>query len=123
MTARPNATHAGATCAIAYCRTAAGGQREAENGLQAQEQRCRSWATAHGVEVVAVYVDAATSGLTRTAPGLQAALDQLTPGSVLLVQRPDRLTRSAEQLRDLDDRIRAVGATWRAVDRDAEPGA
>ena len=66
-----------------------------------QRRAIEKWATDHGVKVTAWYTDSAP-GSTPIAkrPGLQNALAQLGPESVLVVYRLDRIARDLElQLR------------------------
>lgn len=81
---------------VAYCRTSThnGG---GSDSLQAQEDACREWATAHGHDVVLAFRDDALSGALgiEERPGLHASLVALDDGEAdgLVVHRPDRLAR------------------------------
>jgi DNA invertase Pin-like site-specific DNA recombinase len=55
------------------------------------------------------------SGKERTRPGLDAALDELAPGDVLVVWRLDRLGRSIAHLLALIDDLAARGIGFRSL--------
>jgi len=63
--------------AIIYCRVSSDRQVKEGHGLQGQEQRCRSYAEAHGYDVVEVFKDEGVSGGIIDREGMQNLLDYL----------------------------------------------
>lgn len=87
---------------VLYARCSTVGQAEDGVSLDVQVSRCRAYAVAHDLDVVAVHSDA-LSGKDANRPGLRAALALLDAGEAdgLLVLKLDRLTRSVRDLGDL----------------------
>jgi len=81
---------------VIYTRVSTASQTEGF-GLDVQEQQCRSYADAHGLDVVGVAEEAGVSGIKEAhdRPALTDALLMLKEGAadVLLVARLDRLAR------------------------------
>ncbi|WP_299052141.1 recombinase family protein [uncultured Nocardioides sp.] len=79
-----------------YLRVSTAGQVESES-LPAQERDCRVWAEAQGHKVAGVFSDPGRSGTLPAGdrPGLTAALDALTTGTIdgLVMRDLDRLAR------------------------------
>lgn len=113
MTTRKSAHSTGA---VIYLRVSTDEQAKSGLGLEAQETRCRAWAEANGLEVVAVLVDDGVSAKTLKRPALENALALLQPGRVLIAYKLDRLTRTIADFPVLDARIKAVGGDWATVE-------
>ena len=62
-----------------------------------------------------LFEDQGVSGRERTRPGLDAALEKLAPGDVLVVWRLDRLGRSLTDLIDLIDDLAARGVGFQSL--------
>lgn len=101
--------------AIIYCRVSTQEQADSGLGLEAQEQRCRAYAIANNWSIAGLYVDAGISAKSIDRPQLQHALEALTPNSVLVVLKLDRLTRSIADLQPLSEQISRAGAEWVSV--------
>lgn len=101
--------------AIIYCRVSTQEQADSGLGLEAQEQRCRSYCVANNWSIAGLYVDAGISAKSIDRPQLQHALEALTPNSVLVVLKLDRLTRSIADLQPLSEQIDRAGAEWVSV--------
>lgn len=101
--------------AIIYCRVSTQEQADSGLGLEAQEQRCRAYAIANEWSIAGLYVDAGISAKSIDRPQLQHALEALTPNSVLVVLKLDRLTRSIADLQPLSEQISRAGAEWVSV--------
>jgi DNA invertase Pin-like site-specific DNA recombinase len=81
---------------VAYCRVSTEEQAVSGLGLAAQEDAIRRECERRGLPLVAVHTDAGVSGKSLSRPALTAALEALDTGrgSVLMVAKLDRLTRS-----------------------------
>jgi len=101
--------------AIIYCRVSTQEQADSGLGLEAQEQRCRAYCVANDWSIAGLYVDAGISAKSIDRPQLQHALEALTPNSVLVVLKLDRLTRSVADLQPLSEQIGRAGAEWVSV--------
>lgn len=90
---------------VAYVRVSTDRQAGEGHSLDAQAARLKAYATAFGLEIVALEVDAGASAGSLDRPGLQAALKRLEAGEAgaLLIVKLDRLTRSVRDLCDLVD--------------------
>jgi site-specific DNA recombinase len=104
-----------------YCRVSSAVQEEGSS-LDTQEAACRSYAAAHGLTVMSVAREV-WSGADRHRPKLDALLDRLTPGDVVLVYALDRFSRSQVDTAILIDRLEASGASLRLVTEDFERSA
>lgn len=62
-----------------------------------------------------VYIDKMT-GATKDRPNLQAMLDELEAGDIVVVKSLDRLSRSTKDLLDIAETIRKTGAGLRILD-------
>lgn len=114
MTRRSKATRTPGI--VAYIRVSTDEQAVSGLGLQAQRDAITAEAARRGVPVVAVYEDAGLSGKSLDhRPGLAAALVDLDSGrgSVLMVAKLDRLSRSVHDATGL--LIRADRAGWALV--------
>ncbi len=79
--------------------------KECDSG-EKQEARCRAYCERKGYEVAAVLFDKAKTGKTFARPGLQAALNALQPGMILVVDRNDRLARRLLVMLQIADTIK-----------------
>ena len=104
-----------------YCRVSSAAQEDGYS-LDTQERACREYATEHGL-AVADAMREVWSGGDRRRPQLDALLDQLLPGDVVLTYALDRLSRSQVDTAILIDRIEAAGATLALVTEDFEKSA
>ncbi len=88
------------TRAVAYVRVSTEQQASEGNSLAAQKEKLRLYAELHGLEIVAVEVDAGMSASSLERPGLQSALGRLErfECEALVVVKLDRLTRSVRDL-------------------------
>ncbi|HYN40390.1 MAG TPA: recombinase family protein, partial [Thermoanaerobaculia bacterium] len=101
-----------ATSAVGYIRVST--ERQASEGasLEAQKARIEGWATANGLTLSAVHVDAGISGKRAdNRPGLQAALaDVCKRRGVLVVYSLSRVARSTRDALAISERIEKAGA-------------
>src|SRR5215217_4404524 len=104
-----------------YCRVSSAGQ-EVGYSLDTQEAACRRWATERGLTVASVAREV-WSGGDRHRPELDALLDRLTPGDVVLAYALDRMSRSQIDTAILIDRIESAGARLELVTEDFERSA
>src|SRR5829696_723356 len=104
-----------------YCRVSSTGQEDGYS-LDTQETACRTYATAQGLTVASVAREV-WSGADRRRPQLDALLDRLTPGDVVLAYALDRLSRSQVDTAILIDRIEGAGASLALVTQDFEKSA
>ena len=104
---------------VAYLRVSTEEQAVSGLGLAAQERAIRAECKRRGLPVVAVHTDAGLSGKTLTRPALTAALAALDSGegSVLMVAKLDRLTRSVHDATGL--MLAADRGGWGLVALDA----
>lgn len=63
------------------------------DSCEKQEDRCAAYCGDNGIQQNGVYRDEAISGGVLDRPGLSQAIRNLQPGWILLVDRPDRLSR------------------------------
>lgn len=98
---------------IAYIRVSTERQVDEGHSLEAQRAKLEAYATAFGLEIVGVEMDAGISAATLERPGLQRALAALRSGAadVLLVTRLDRLTRSVKDFAHLVESYFKVGGS------------
>jgi site-specific DNA recombinase len=105
----------------AYTRVSSTGQEDGYS-LDTQEAACRRWATERGLTVASVAREV-WSGGDRHRPELDALLDRLTPGDVVLAYALDRMSRSQIDTAILIDRIESAGARLELVTEDFERSA
>lgn len=100
---------------VGYVRVSTDEQAVSGLGLAAQEAAIRSECERRGLDLLAVYTDAGISAKTIDRPALTAALADLDAGrgSVLMVAKLDRLTRSVHDATGL--MLRAEKAGWGLV--------
>jgi site-specific DNA recombinase len=102
-----------------YCRVSSVGQED-NTSLASQESACRAWANEHGVPVASVAREV-WSGGDRHRPELDALLDRLLPGDVLLSYDLDRLSRGGQiDTAVIIDRVESAGARVAFVTLDFE---
>jgi site-specific DNA recombinase len=102
-----------------YCRVSSQGQEDGYS-LATQETACRSWCAERGLAVASVAREV-WSGGDRHRPELDAMLDRLTPGDVLLSYDLDRLSRGGQvDTAIIIDRIESAGASVAFVTLDFE---
>jgi DNA invertase Pin-like site-specific DNA recombinase len=105
--------------AVAYLRVSTEEQAISGLGLAAQEAAIRAECDRRRLDLTAIYTDAGLSAKTLDRPELRRALDDLDAGrgSVLIVAKLDRLTRSVHDATGL--MLRAERAGWGLVALDA----
>jgi DNA invertase Pin-like site-specific DNA recombinase len=88
------------TAAIGYARVSTDEQAREGVSLEAQRERIEAYATAKGLALADVLVDAGTSGKDLRRPALQELLDRCQRGDVahVVVLKLDRLTRRTRDL-------------------------
>ena len=93
-----------------YCRVSTSGQED-NTSLDTQEAACRRWAQERGLPVDSVAREV-WSGGDRHRPELDAMLDRLSAGDVVLAYDLDRLSRGGQiDTAVIIDRIGSVGAS------------
>src|SRR5271167_3787443 len=104
---------------VAYCRVSTEEQATSGLGLAAQEAAIRGECERRGMPVVALHTDAGMSGKSLVRPALSEALADLEGGrgSVLMVAKLDRLTRSVHDATGLMAKAEKGG--WGLVALDA----
>lgn len=117
--ARARKTSTTTTGIVGYLRVSTEEQVVSGLGLAAQRAAIEAEATRRGLPLLAVHVDAGISGKNLARPGLTAALADLDAGrgTVLLVAKLDRLSRSVHDATGL--LLRADRAGWGLVALDA----
>jgi DNA invertase Pin-like site-specific DNA recombinase len=100
---------------VGYVRVSTDEYASSGLGLEAQEQAIRANAESRQIRVLVIYRDERVSARTLKLPGLSAALEALHrgDGSVLMVARLDRLTRSVHDATALI--VRAGREGWGLV--------
>ncbi|MGI8750958.1 MAG: recombinase family protein [Acidimicrobiales bacterium] len=103
------------TGVIGYCRVSTDEQAVSGLGLAAQETAIRAECARRGLDLLAVRTDAGVSAKTLDQPALAAALAALAAGhgTVLMVAKLDRLTRSVHDATGL--MLDAERAGWGLV--------
>jgi len=104
-----------------YARVSSQGQED-NTSLSTQEAACRAWASEHALPV-ASGAHEVWSGADRHRPELDALLDRLLPGDVVLAYALDRLSRSQVDTAILIDRMESAGASLQLVTEDFEKSA
>jgi DNA invertase Pin-like site-specific DNA recombinase len=104
---------------VGYCRVSTEEQAVSGLGLAAQEKAIKAECERRGLALVAIHTDAGISGKTLARPALSAALDELAAGqgTVLMVAKLDRLTRSVHDASGL--MLKAEQGGWGLVALDA----
>lgn len=97
--------------AIGYIRVSTVGQAVEGVSLEAQRDKITAWCAANDAELAGVFVDAGISGKrSDNRPQLQAALEAVSAGSVLVVYSLSRLARSTKDTISISERIEKSGA-------------
>jgi site-specific DNA recombinase len=97
--------------AIGYIRVSTGRQAAEGVSLDAQEGKVRAWAGQAGASEVVIFRDEGLSGKkVKNRPGLQAALDAVGKGDVLVVYSLSRLSRSIRDTLNLSEHLQRRGA-------------
>lgn len=92
--------------AIAYIRVSTLLQATEGLSLDAQEAKIRLWCAANDAELAGVFIDRGISGKQAgNRPQLQAALEAVTDGGVLVVYSLSRLARSTRDTLAISDRL------------------
>jgi DNA invertase Pin-like site-specific DNA recombinase len=78
--------------------------------IEDQVRICRERADREGWAVAGVYSDAAISGAVRNRPGLNAMLEALGGGDVILAESIDRLSRDQADIADIFKRVLYIDA-------------
>jgi DNA invertase Pin-like site-specific DNA recombinase len=104
---------------VGYLRVSTDEQAVSGLGLTAQRTAVEAEAARRGLPLLSVHVDAGISGKSLARPGLTAALAELDAGkgTVLLVAKLDRLSRSVHDATGLMQRAERAG--WGLVAMDA----
>ena len=110
-----------ATRAHIYCRVSSARQEDGYS-LDTQERAGRGWCTERGLAVASV-VHEVWSGGDRHRPALDALLNRLMPGDVVLAYALDRFSRSQVDTAILIDRIEGAGASLALATEDFEKSA
>ena len=104
--------------AVLYSRVSTEEQARSGHSLLAQLARLEQWAGAHELRVAAKHVEEGVSGTFPLAkrPALQAAIDDLKEGSLLVAYSIDRLSRGgARGVWELTEAVEAKKAAWATV--------
>jgi DNA invertase Pin-like site-specific DNA recombinase len=104
---------------VAYCRVSTEEQALSGLGISAQKEAIRSECRRRGLDLIALHEDLGLSAKTLKRPALAAALLELDSGrgSVLMVAKLDRLTRSVHDATGLMAKAEQSG--WGLVALDA----
>ncbi len=87
-----------------------------QGSIKAQLDLCRKYCHQKGYTVTDEFHDEALSGASLERPGLDAAIDALRRGDVLVIHMLDRLSRGdGEDWTDIERRIRAKGARYESA--------
>jgi DNA invertase Pin-like site-specific DNA recombinase len=93
---KPSKSRSRASGVIGYCRVSTEEQAASGLGLESQRAAIESECQRRGLPLLDLQIDAGASGRSLDRPGLKAALKAVTEGSgtILMVAKLDRLTRS-----------------------------
>jgi DNA invertase Pin-like site-specific DNA recombinase len=93
--------------------------RSTDQSLAAQEQACRSYASALGWPVGEVFADAGIAGTRRDRPGMERLLAAVRDGTIerVLVAGPDRLSRSHADIKTIVHEMEARGVECVSVEQ------
>ena len=109
------------TQCIIYCRVSSTGQED-NHSLESQEAACRFYAATHGLTVASVAREV-WGGSDRHRPELEALLDRVAPGDIVLAYALDRLSPSQVDTAILIDRLEVAGASLHLVTEEFERSA
>lgn len=96
------------TRALIYARYSTTLQSEAS--IEDQVRICRERADRDGWPVAGVHTDYAISGAVRDRPGLNALLEAVRAGDVVIAESVDRISRDQEDIAAIAKRVRFTGA-------------
>jgi len=103
-----------------YVRVSRVAGREGDSYIspEEQEERCRAYLRAHGLEAGDVFVDEDRSGRTMRRPGFEAAMDAIRAGRSggIVVARLNRLARNRVATIRTVNEIEELGAAFLSVD-------
>lgn len=102
--------------AILYTRFSPRPNADECESCEKQEERCRAYCEAKGYQVDGYEHDKEVSGGVLDRPGLSKAIDALKPGSVLVVDRSDRLARDMLVNLTIRHQVERQGATIEYAD-------
>lgn len=107
------------TGVVAYCRVSTEEQAVSGLGLRAQENAIRGECDRRGLQLIALHQDAGLSAKNLKRPALESALLELETGqgSILMVAKLDRLTRSVHDATGL--MAKAANSGWDLIALDA----
>ncbi len=88
------------------------------NSHEKQLERCREYCEKNDIVVAptSIYHDKAVSGAKLKRPELEAAIDAIAPGYVMVIDRADRLARDMLVALTIRARVRAEGGTIEYAD-------
>ena len=83
------------TTAVVYLRVSTTGQSESGLGLKSQKEMCQNYARSQGLRIKKYYTDAGISGTKGVdeRPAMSEMLQELSPNTVVLVAKRDRISR------------------------------
>ena len=106
--------------AVLYARFSPRRDEETSLSNETQIRQMREYCDTKGIQVTAIYQDAATSGSVHNRRGLNAAIAALRKGDILLVYQRDRLAREVLLAELIRRQVAAAGATIRALSGDID---
>ncbi len=109
--------------ALIYCRVSSDRQATEGHGLDGQERRCREYAVAHDLHVVAVFRDEGASGGTIDRPALQkmfAYMRQHKDIDIVLFEDVSRIARDMGVHIQVLSQITRLGASYQTVNQPIE---
>lgn len=83
---------------------------QSEASIEDQVRVCSERAASEGLSVAGVHTDYAISGAVRDRPGLNALLEQVRSGDVIIAESVDRLSRDQEDIAAIAKRVTYAGA-------------
>ena len=113
----------GPTKVVIYCRVSSKKQVKEGNGLDSQEQSCRSWAKQHGYEVERVFLEKGISGSDANRPAFNDMLNFLFTSEtryIVLALDLNRFARDVVVYGTLCNKIRASGHVIQTVNMTLE---
>jgi site-specific DNA recombinase len=109
---------------VGYCRVSTNRQAVFGISLEAQAEKIRSTATAHGIELSEIIVDAGESARNLHRPGMERLLRMVDARTVktVVIASLSRLTRSVSDLALLLDNFRRHNVTLVSVQESLDTG-